>query len=104
MNIYALLITGGLLYTVGDILCLKWLSYTPPNITYYFLALASYITGMLMLLETFKKTHIVIASMLIIIFNVVSLTIVSAIFYDKPINLTQGIGLAMAVGSLFLLK
>jgi len=104
MIAYILLIIGGILYTLGDILCLKWLDGIQARGLQYWVMVVAYMSGCLFLIESFKHMHIAVASVIIIVINVILLVVISAIFFNKPITYTQMIGVGFAIVSMFLLK
>ena len=100
---YILIGVGGILYTIADIFCLKWLENTK-IMGWWWGAIIAYSIGMIGLIESFKHIHIAIATVLIGVFNVVFLLIVSAVFFNKPITWVQVIGLVLGGLAIYLLS
>jgi len=78
---------GGLVLTVGDIVMKKWLV---NNNWYIFLCgLLFYFIGCIFVAFSFKYANIAIASLLLILFNIISLLIVSYFYFGEKLNAIQ---------------
>ena len=96
-----ILFIGGLILTAGDIVMKKWvLSSAPPT---YLLGMVLYIIGLNFLAYSFRFKDIAVASVLFIIFNVITLTIAGWLFFDENITILKLVGLSLALFSIVLL-
>lgn len=103
-NLYPLLlITGGSLFlTVGDIVAKAWVQTDKPLA--YVLTLGLYLAGLVFLTLSFRYKNIAIASMLLIILNIVTLTLWSWIVYGETLNKIQITGLILGLTATLLLE
>ena len=99
----ALLLTiiGGIILTIGDIVLKKWV------VTSYGLFYASglilYFISMVLLSQSYKYEDVVVASMLIILFNVITLTLVGRFVFKENITVYEISGIVFGIiGILFL--
>jgi multidrug transporter EmrE-like cation transporter len=93
---------GGLFLTAGDIVFKQWathLTWLP-----YLAGLALYIIGMLFLVRTYSTENIAVATVLFVIFNIVTLVLVSWLYFKEPVTLLQGLGILLAFGVILLLR
>lgn len=97
-----LLVTGGIVLTVGDVMFKLWAE--SPNPALYTAGLLVYLFGLTFLAQSFKYENIAVASALFVIFNILSLLLVSWIYFDEKISLLQMIGLLLAIASILLLE
>jgi len=95
------LIVGGLLLTVGDLV----FKYELHHLTWLWwgAGLAFYLAGLIFLVRTYAYENIAVASALLVIFNIIALTIASALFFKEPVTPLQALGLALSFGAIFLL-
>ena len=93
---------GGLVMTAGDIFMKKWIG---SNLSlFYILGLALYIVGLNFLAQSYRFENIAIASISLIVFNIVSLAIVSWIFFKQPLTTFQIVGLIVALIAVIILE
>ena len=78
------LFTGGAILTIGDIVMKKWVSDHSPYV--YVLGLVIYLIGLNFLAQSFKYENIAVASVIFVIFNVATLSIVSWIFFKEKLS------------------
>jgi multidrug transporter EmrE-like cation transporter len=96
-----LLITGGVLLTIADIIMKKWVE--SENLSAFWLGMLIYMAGMALLAHSFKFKNIAVASMIFVIFNIVTLAIASHILFQEKLQIQQLIGIGfglVAVGIL----
>jgi multidrug transporter EmrE-like cation transporter len=103
-NLYPLLIilSGSLFLTAGDIIAKTWVTHNKP--IHFALTLGLYLIGLICLVLSFRYKNIALASMMLIILNVVILALWSWIVYDEILTRTELIGLALAMIALFCLE
>lgn len=101
-NPLVLLAIGGTVLTVGDIVFKYWAERPHPAL--YSLGLLVYLLGLTFLVQSFKSENIAVASAIFVIFNIVSLLVVSWIYFDEKISPIQVGGLALAVVAILLLE
>lgn len=94
MYVTALLIAGGALLTLGDVIFKYWAGH---GVSYlYGLGLALYLAGLLALVESYKYADIQVASALLVLFNIVILTFVGWLYFKETIGALQVAGLIAA--------
>jgi len=99
--LFALLL-GGLVYTVGDILMKRWV--LTGKVTTYILALTVYLSGINFLAYAFKYKDIAVASVIIIVFNVVSLSIASWLFFGETLSGLKIVAITIALIAVVILE
>jgi multidrug transporter EmrE-like cation transporter len=97
-----LLFTGGIILTIGDIAMKKWVSDQNPNV--YVFGLVIYLIGLNFLAQSFKYKNIAVASVIFVIFNVVTLSIVSWIFFKEKLSPLQIGGMFIGLASIITLE
>lgn len=80
----------------------KWVSAS--GNWFYIVGIIVYIIAITMLAETFKSRNIAVASTIMVIVNVVTLAIVSWLYFKEAITLLQGIGMVLAVVAVVLME
>lgn len=103
-SLYPLLmiLSGSLFLTVGDLIAKSWVTHSKP--VYFALTLGFYLIGLVCLILSFRYKNIAIASMMLIILNVVILALWSWFIYGETLTYTEIIGLALAMIALFCLE
>ena len=96
------LILGGVILTIGDIFFKFWAK--NPHIWMYLIGIIIYIIGLMFLIQSFRNTNIAVASAIFVIANIVTLTIVSWMYFHEPLSLIQIIGIILAIVAIFLLE
>jgi len=95
-----LLFLAGVILTIGDIFMKKWVN---ANDFYLFIiGIVLYLISMCILGYSFKFKNIAIASTMMVVFNVVTLAIVSWIFYGDKLSTWQIVGISTAMVSVVL--
>lgn len=96
------LFLGGIAYTIGDIVLKKW-AVTDDKL-FYIIGMVFYMSGMVILANSFKTVNIASASAMITIFNIITLALVSVFVYGEPLSMRQYVGIAMAIGAILVLE
>lgn len=104
MNMYSLflLFVGGIILTSGDITMKKWVESS--NNTWYIIGLVIYLIGMNFLAQTFKYKNIAVASVVFVLFNVITLIFVSWMFYNEKISYIKLLGIGLGLISVAILE
>lgn len=97
-----LLLIGGSILTVGDVLMKQWVSTSDRLL--YVLGMAAYMLGMVFLAESFKTKNIAAASIIFIVFNVITLALVSWCIYDESLSKIQLMGIVLAILAVVLIE
>ena len=97
-----LVITAGLILTVGDIVLKEWVvkSYN----TFYIAGLLLYFISMNLLAQSYKYEDIAVASMVMVVFNVVTLTLVGYFIFHENITAYELTGIFLGIVSVGLLE
>ena len=101
MGIY-ILITSGILLTIGDILMKLWIDKN--NTSFFGLGLLTYFVSMFLLSLSYKYEKIAVASTIIEIINTVTIVIIFTIYFKEKITPVQCFGLILGIFALALLK
>lgn len=99
---FIILFIGGSVLTVGDIVMKKWV--VDNNSFLFIIGLAIYLVGLVFLAFSFKYKNIAVASVLLVIFNVLSLLFVSWFYFREKISLLQLAGIALALIAVVILE
>lgn len=102
MHTLLLLFIGGSALTVGDIIFKFWITNNKPS--FFVAGIAIYVVGLLFLIQTFKTEHIATASMIFIIFNIVTLALVSAYYFDEHLTNLQLAGVVLAMAAVVIME
>lgn len=97
-----LLLSGGVFLTIGDIFAAWWVKgqFGP----FYFLIMLFYLIGMVLLVRSYKTEDIPVASLILVIFNVVILFFAGIFLFDETINSLKIFGILLCFVSLYLLE
>ncbi len=96
------LIIGGSVLTIGDIFFKFWTK--NPHNWMYVVGLSIYLIGLMFLVQSFKNTNIAVASAIFVVANIITLTIVSWLFFNEPLSIIKIIGLLLAIVSILILE
>ncbi len=99
---FILLFVGGSVLTVGDIVMKKWV--VNNNIFLFVGGLAIYLVGLVFLAYSFKYKNIATASTIFVIFNIITLSIVSWFYFKETLSAVQLIGIALGIFSILFLE
>ncbi len=104
MKLFPLLILflGGVILTLGDLLMKEWVAQHKQ--LFYLLGLGLWIIGSIFLAESFKWTNIAVASMIEVIFNIVTLALASLLFFHEDLNGLQLLGIGLGLVSVTILE
>lgn len=97
-----LLITGGTILTIGDLVMRQWLA--TQDVKTYALGMAIYLVGLNCLVQGFRDRGIAAASALFIIFNLVSLAIAGFYLFGEKISPMQWVGFGLAFAAVLCLE
>jgi multidrug transporter EmrE-like cation transporter len=97
-----LLLIGGIILTAGDILMKEWV--VTNKYLFYFIGLAVYLIGLNFLAQSFKFKNIAVASVIFVIFNVVTLSLVSWLYFKETLSPMQIIGMALGIAAIIVLE
>jgi len=97
-----LLFIGGCVLTVGDIFMKKWVN---TNTTiFYTIGLLIYLIGLNFLAQSFKFKNIAVASVIFVIFNVATLTLVSWLYFKETLSPLQILGIITGITAIVILE
>jgi multidrug transporter EmrE-like cation transporter len=103
MNIGLLLVLiGGLILTLGDIVFKNW-SLNNSWVT-FFCGLFIWTIGLIFLAFSFKYKNIAIASLIFSLSNVISLTVISWLWYNEGLTTNQIIGIILGIIAVIFLE
>jgi multidrug transporter EmrE-like cation transporter len=93
---FLLLFVGGSVLTAGDIIMKKWVGNN--NWLVFASGLLVYLVGLCFLASSFKYKNIAIASIIFVLFNVITLSLVSWRYFKEALSPLQIIGVVLGVG------
>lgn len=96
------LIFGGIILTIGDIVFKYWTK--NPKSWLYVLGLAIYLAGLMFLVQSFKTQNIAIASAIFVIINIITLGVVSWVFFNEPLSTIKIIAIIIAIIAIIILE
>ncbi len=99
---FILLFIGGSVLTIGDIVMKKWI--VNNNVFLFIIGLIIYLIGLIFLAYSFKYKNIAVASTIFVIFNVITLTIVSWFYFKETLTPFQIIGIILGISSIIFLE
>lgn len=97
-----ILFVGGIILTIGDIVMKKWVSTS--HFSYYMIGLFIYLIGLNFLAFSFKYKNIAVASVIFVLFNVITLSIVSWLYFKETLNTMQLIGIVVGLIAVVMLE
>jgi multidrug transporter EmrE-like cation transporter len=98
----SLLLAGGIFYTAGDIYIKKW-TFTNSSFDYC-LGIFIYGIGINFLAHSFKYKNMAVASLMVIIFNIVILMIFNNFYFREKLATTELVGVVLAIVSICLME
>lgn len=98
----SILLLGGLILTLGDIVAAHWIRLGGSGL--YMTVFVLYLVGMIFLVKSYKTENIPVASITLVIFNVVILFFAGILFFDESVNFLKVFGIALCFVSIFLLE
>ncbi len=104
MNLFSLIIlgAGGLILTIGDIVMKKWV--TSGSRLFYIIGLTVYLAGLIFLAQSFKYKNIAVASVIFVIFNVVTLSLVSWFYFKEKLSPLELSGIALGIAAIIVME
>ena len=91
--------------TIGDIIFKFWVEKSLPYTSAEYIGgLGLYVIGLIFLVESFKTENIAVASAIFVLVNIVTLAIVSWLYFGDKLSLIQLIGLILAGTAIVLLE
>ena len=97
-----LIFSGGMVLTVADLVMKKWVGNSSPFL--YGLGLIIYLIGMVFLSQSFKFKNIAVASLILVLFNIITLLIASWFLYQEKLSLIQMVGIIFGLISVVILE
>jgi multidrug transporter EmrE-like cation transporter len=119
MKTLIILLIAGLVLTVGDLVAGEWVQKNKKTFfgkrfsifkksqkasLYYWLALVFYMIGLNFLIYSYKFEDIAVASVIMEIFNIVSLTIAGKFLFKENISKTEFAGIVVGVFAVIILE
>lgn len=93
---------GGLTLTIGDLLMKKWVV---TNYWWFYLpGLLVWLIGLNFLALSFRYKNIAVASVILVLINVISLSLFSWLYFKEPLNQLQITGLIIGVIAIIILE
>ena len=102
MNPLVLLVIGGVTFTLGDLCMKKWI--ISDSNSFYILGIIIYLVGDNFLALSFKSKEIAVASVIFIVFNVVTLTIAGWFLFDEQLSAIKIFGMLLALAAVLVLE
>lgn len=97
-----LLFVGGIILTVGDIVSKVWVE--KGNMWFYWIGLTIYMIGMNFLMQSFKFKNIAVASMIFVLFNIITLSLISWFYFKEKLSVIEIIGICLGLASVIILE
>ena len=99
---FILLLIGGTVLTVGDIIMKEWT--THDNALYFFAGLFVYMIGLTFLAHSYKYENIAIASIIFVIVNIVTLLGISAFYFKETLSPFQMVAIVFGISAVVMLE
>ena len=93
---------GGVILTAGDIILKKWIE-TNKSL-FYVIGILIYIVGLNFLAQSFKFKNIAVASVMMVIINVIILSIFSWLYFKETLSIYQIIGIILGLAAITILE
>lgn len=93
---FLLLLAGGSVLTVGDIVMKKWVGNN--NWFLFAFGLLIYLIGLCFLAFSFKYKNIAVASVILVLINITTLSLASWLYFKEALSPLQIIGIVLGVG------
>lgn len=97
-----ILFLGGLVLTAGDLVMKSWVG--NGRVALFLIGLVIYMVGLIFLSQSFRYQHIAVASLVLVVFNVITLVIISYLFFKETLSILQIIGLILGLIAVGLLE
>jgi len=99
---FIILFIGGCVLTIGDIFMKKWVINN--NFFIFITGLAIYLVGLIFLAYSFKFKNIAVASTIFVICNVITLSIISWLYFKEALTPLQIVGIILGLSSILFLE
>ncbi len=99
---FILLFLGGTILTIGDLVMKKWVS--NQNWSTFVFGLLIYLFGLVFLGLSFKYKNIAVASTIFVVFNIITLLLVSWLYFKETIEPLQLAGIGLGIIAIILLE
>lgn len=93
---------GGLFLTGGDIVFKSWVE--NGKFSLYSVGFGLYLVGLMFLVQSFKFENIAVASTMLVIFNIITLSAASWFMFGEKLSLMQMVGIGLAIIAIVLLE
>lgn len=97
-----LLLIGGLILTIGDIFMKKWVGNN--SYLFYIIGLAIWLVGLNFLAQSFKFKNIAVASVIFVIFNAITISLVSWFYFKETLSPLQIFGIILGIMAVVILE
>ena len=97
-----LLFIGGSILTIGDIVMKKRVKTNTTGV--FITGLGIYMIGMIFLAQSFKYKNIAVASTIFVIFNIITLSCISWLYFKETLSPIQIIGIILAISAVVCLE
>jgi len=102
MSPLLIILAGGLCLTIGDII-FKFQIQNHSK-TLYVSGLVLYILGLIFLVESFKYKNIAVASVILVLSNIITLTLISWLYFKEPLTILQIGAMTLGIVSIIMLE
>ena len=99
--IFLELFIGGVFLTAGDVVFKAEIRSMSWGV--YAFGMALYLVGLIFLVRTYQYENIAVASALLVVFNIITLVIISWFWFKEPVSALEALGIVFAVGAIILL-
>ena len=99
---FLLLLAGGSILTIGDIVMKKWV--INQHLFIFIIGLFIYLIGLIFLSYSFKFKNIAVASTIFVLCNVITLSLVSWLYFKEPLSSCQIIGIFFGITTILFLE
>lgn len=98
----ALLIAGGIILTAGDVIMKKWV--VSNTTAFYVIGMVFYVLGLNFLAQSYKYRNIAVASTILVVINVVTLSLFSHFYFKDALSAYQIVGIILAISAVVFLE
>ncbi len=102
MNTIFYILSAGLILTVGDLVAGEWIQKNKK--IYYIISLIIYMIGLNFLIYSYKFEDIAVATVIMEIFNIVTLTVAGKFLFKENITKTEFAGIAVGIFAVIILE
>ena len=98
----ALLLVGGIILTVGDIVMKKWA--INQKVSLYLIGLFFYLIGLNFLAQSYRFRNVAAASLIFVVINITILVFVSWFYFKEKLSLMEILGIVLAIAGVIILE